>query len=403
MAAPLRIPLHQLNPESNRETGSGRATRVLIVLDSSAAWSRGVLRGFARVAQEQAWQLFHYRQAEDVERLAAELSPSAAVLGPGWSGPWPAALRGCVAVSVNADRRSQGVASVELDGPAVAELAARHLLERGFRNLTTFRLDAWGAVRERHFRDVAAGLGAALQPSWWAEAAFPLQDRPGAIMQWLLELQKPCGIFALCDAWARIVARYARAANLRVPEDLAIVGVDNDAFECEVESPPLSSVAVPWQKLGEAAGRLVQRGLRGEPIARESVVVAPVDVFVRRSSDALAIEDPLVSAAVLWIHEHFPSRLSVPKIAFAVRSTRQRLERRFRQKLGRTVLEEIRRTRVEAARQLLSTTTLPLLEVAQRSGFSNAALLSVAFRREVGVPPGAYRKRMQGLRAHLDG
>jgi len=224
-----------------------------------------------------------------------------------------------------------------------------------------------------------------------------MEDRPVAIMEWLRSLRKPCGVFALCDAWARSLARYARAANLRVPEDLALIGVDNDVFECEVESPMLSSVAVPWRSLGEIAARVVQLGLRGQPLAVQSLLIEPLDVIVRRSSDTLAIGDPLVAAAVRWINDNFASRLTVPTVATAVRSTRQRLERRFRQKLGRTVLEEIRRARVEAARRLLSATQLPLVDVARSSGFTNAALLSVAFRREVGASPGAYRKRMQGL------
>jgi len=132
------------------------------------------------------------------------------------------------------------------------------------------------------------------------------------------------------------------------------------------------------------------------------LLISPLDVVVRRSSDTLAIADPLVLAAVRWIHDNFASRISVPAVASAVRSTRQRLERRFRQTVGRTVLEEIRRARIEAARRLLSTTQLPLVDVARHSGFTNAALLSVAFGREVGVSPAAYRKRMQGLRVDAE-
>ena len=216
-------------------------------------------------------------------------------------------------------------------------------------------------------------------------------------MAWLSRLRKPCGVFALCDERARMVARYAQAANLRVPEDVALVGVDNDAFECEITSPPLSSVAVPWRSVGEKAARLVQLGLRGTPIAGTRVLVEPLDVVVRRSSDAFAIDDSLVSAAVAWIHGHVEARLTVPMLASAISVSRQRLERHFRRHLGRTVVEEIRRTRVEVARRLLSTTELQLTEVAKRSGFTNSALLSVAFRREVGVPPGAYRRQARGL------
>jgi LacI family transcriptional regulator len=372
---------------------------VLIVLDCAAAWSRGVLRGFSRVAHEQGWSLFHYRRLASVELLANEVAPAAAVVGPSALEPWPPQLQGCIKVAVNADRRAEGIASVGLDGAKAAELAVSHLQARGFRNLTTFRFDHWGALRERHFREVAAQRGARLEPGWWSDAAVPSskEERPAAIMQWLLSLQKPCGIFALCDEWTRCLARYARAAQLRVPEDVALLGVDNDLFECEVESPALSSIAVSWQSLGEAAARLVQQGLRGTPPDAQNVLIPPLEVVVRRSSDVLAIEDPLVAAAVRWIHANFSSRMTVPAVARAVRSARQRLERRFRKSLGRTVLEEVRRTRVEAARRLLSTTQLPLVEVARRCGFTTAALLSVAFRRELGISPGAYRKRARSL------
>jgi LacI family transcriptional regulator len=385
---------------SNPAFGSD-APRVLLALDSSAAWSRGILRGFARVAHEQGWALMHYHPASNLEVLAAELPPRVAVLGPTFSGPWPQVLRDCISVAINDDRCAEGIASVLLDEARIADLAVSHLLARNLRHLTTFRSEAWGGTRERRFRESAAERGAQLELGWWSDASAHLcrEERPAAIMAWLSQLAKPCGIFACCDAQARLLARYARAANLRVPEDLALVGVDNDVFECEIAAPPLSSVAVPWRDVGEAAARLVQLALRGTTIAGRCLLVAPLDVMVRRSSDAFAINDPLVAAAVAWIREHFRERMTVPSIARAISASRQRLERHFRRELGRTVLDEVRRTRVEVARNLLATTELTLPDVAQGSGFSNPALLSVAFRREVGVPPGAYRRRARALDA----
>jgi LacI family transcriptional regulator len=121
-------------------------------------------------------------------------------------------------------------------------------------------------------------------------------------------------------------------------------------------------------------------------------------VQARRSSDTLAIDDALVAKAVRWIREHADRRLNVPMVARAVGGGRQRLERRFRRVLDRTVVEEIRRARVDAAKELLQTTQAGLHEIARRSGFSNAALLSVAFQRELGTSPGAYRRRVLGTR-----
>jgi LacI family transcriptional regulator len=199
-----------------------------------------------------------------------------------------------------------------------------------------------------------------------------------------------------------VVARYACAADLRVPEDVAIVGADNDPIECELTAPPLSSVAVPWRSMGENAASLVQSALSGQEIAGKRMVVGPVDVVTRRSTDLLAIHDPVVAAAVTWIHQHLDARISVPSVGRAVATTRQTLERRFRAVLGRTVMQEIRRARVEAAKRLLSTTRLGLAQVARRSGFTDAALLSVVFRREVGEPPGAFRRRARALYADDD-
>jgi LacI family transcriptional regulator len=182
-----------------------------------------------------------------------------------------------------------------------------------------------------------------------------------------------------------------------VPEDLALIGVDDDAMECELTTPPLSSVAVPWHAMGQSAARLLHSALIGASVAGKRVVIPPLDVVARRSSDVLAIDDPLVASAVAWIHEHASRRLTVPAVARACQTTRQRLERRFRAALGRTIMQEVRRARVELARRLLTTTALALPEIAKQCGFTNAALLSVAFRREVGVPPGVYRRRALGL------
>jgi LacI family transcriptional regulator len=182
---------------------------------------------------------------------------------------------------------------------------------------------------------------------------------------------------------------------LRVPEDLALVSAGNDALDCELSSPPLSSVIVPWQQLGRNAATLVRLALAGQPIAGERIVVPPIAVAARRSSDVLAIQDPLVAQAVAWIREHADQRLTITMVSRAVGGGRQRLERRFRRALDRTVQQEIRRAHVETARAVLAKTRASLADVAKQSGFSSAALLNEAFRRQLGMTPGAYRRRVQ--------
>jgi LacI family transcriptional regulator len=182
---------------------------------------------------------------------------------------------------------------------------------------------------------------------------------------------------------------------LRIPEDLALVGADNDVLECELIFPPLSSVTIPWQEVGRNAATLVRLALGNQPIAQKRIVVSPVTVAARRSSDVLAVDDPLVASAVTWIRDHAERRLSVLMVARAVGGGRQRLERRFRRALNRTIQDEIRRAHVDVAKSLLATTRASLAEVAKKSGFTNASLLNSAFRKETGMPPGAYRRRVQ--------
>jgi LacI family transcriptional regulator len=388
------------------------APRVLVVLDTVAAWSRGVLRGFMSTAHERGWTLLHYSPLVDLNWVADEWAPDAAVIGPGLDPALLGRFTPASLVSVTVDRSAARIASVCLDEERIGALALQHLLSTGLRCVTTCRYSAsaFAVARERAFVANARAAGLELAVGWGSDAAqalkwaedpavpriMPMESlRPSAMVAWLQSLPKPCGIFTCTDGWARSVVRCARVAGLRVPEDIALIGADNDALECELMAPPLSSVMIPWQEVGRSAATLVQRALCGEAIAGERTVISPLAVMPRRSSEVLAIDDSLVAQAVRWIRSNLEQRLSVSMVSSAVDSSRQRLERRFRRVLDRTVKDEIRRARVEAARELLTTTPSGLVEVAKLSGFTTAALLNVAFRRELGMPPGVYRRRVR--------
>jgi len=372
--------------------------RVLAILNMGTAWSRGVLRGFMAAAHERRWTVLHYPPPVDLDALIRKFAPSAVLIGPD-SGKVTAAHAATLPiVSVALDLEAQGIASVCPDEERIGVLALEHLLATGLRQVSTFRPDGsyFGVARSRAFVARARKAGARVAVGWGGEDAPPSWRGENAegIIQWLLELPKPCGIFTCADHWARIVARYVRLAGLRVPDDIALVGVDNDVVECHLLSPPLSSVMIPWQELGAHAAHLVQRVLQGQAVGRQHWVAPPIGVAARRSSEIFAIEDALVAKAVRWIRQNAHQHLNVPMVADAVGGGRKRLERRFRRALDRTVQEEIRRARVETAKGLLGTSRASLADVAKRSGFSTAALLSVAFKREVGMTPGAYRRRV---------
>jgi len=374
--------------------------RVLVVLDASSGWSRGALRGFAGVAHERGWTFLHYHPTADLDWLMREWKPDVSILPPEHYRELSSQAKQQLLISINCDRTPEGIASVCVDEKKVANIASAHFLAKGVNRVSTFRFSdsPFAVEREAHFRESAIENGALVEPGWWKDNAVPPRhfEDPREITRWLVELPKPCGIFACCDSWARVVARYCRVANVRIPDEIALLGVDNDTIECELALPPLSSVAIPWHTLGREAADLAYRALAGMSITGKRVVVAPLDAVTRRSTDVLAVADPLVVKTVGWICENADRRLTVPAVCRALGTSRQRLERRFRAVLGRTVMQEIRRAHIETAKRLLSSTSLDLPKIAELSGFTNQVLLSVAFRREVGVPPGAYRRQFQG-------
>jgi LacI family transcriptional regulator len=372
--------------------------RVLVVLGTNAAWCRGILRGFMAAAEERNWTLVHHQASTDLSWLADEWTCGAALIGPEPGADELVTVAPATLVSVAVDRSASGIASVVPDETTVGTLAAEHLLGTGLRALTTFRIheSTCAVLRERGFLGRALEGGAKTPPGY-ARSGKPGErnEDPAAIIEWLRGLPKPCGIFTCTDGWARMVARYARLTGLRIPDDIALVGADNDTLECELSSPMLSSVMIPWQEIGRRAAGLVEHALARQPIAGQRIVVPVTGVAARRSSEILAIRDPLVADAVRFIRAHADRRLTVPTIARAVNSARQRLERRFRAVLNRTVQEEVRRTHVDRAKHLLVTTHSGLSDIAKQSGFSSPALLNVAFQRELGMPPGAYRRSVR--------
>jgi LacI family transcriptional regulator len=292
-----------------------------------------------------------------------------------------------------------------VDEQAIAQLAADHLLATGLRKMAVFRRREYDFALEREAAFLARVSSARVQvvPGCRFEGAqVDLEDDYAPVLEWLSALPKPCGVFACTDFWAKGVALCARAANIRIPEDVAIVGVDNDTLQCELVVPALSSVVVPWREVAEAAAGLIRARIEHKPTEVAKVMVAPLAVLGRRSSDVLAIEDELVATAVRFIREHATQRVNLDMIASAVGSGRQRLERRFRRSLDRTIQEEIRRSRVDVARGFLETTDGDLREVARQSGFTNATLLNLAFQRELGMAPGAYRRRARQEVLQLD-
>ena len=174
-----------------------------------------------------------------------------------------------------------------------------------------------------------------------------------------------------------------------------LLGVDNDELECLLTSPPLSSIAIPGERIGYEAAKLLDRAMTDRRSAAGRVFLPPIRVVARQSTDTLASGDPVVIAALRYIHSSAVEGVNVAGVVQATGIGRRELERKFRAILGRSVLQELRRVRIGQAQKLLAGTDLPMPAIAKLSGFSSAHRLAIVFHRLCGMPPTAYRRQSQ--------
>lgn len=284
--------------------------------------------------------------------------------------------------------------SVLTDDTLAGRLAREHFHERG---LT--RLAFCGPAGLAFSRDRYAGLaaGQADLPVHWLPQPMEIEQlRPAALVQfsaWLQQLSKPVGLLGATDRYARLALQCALSAGLAVPDDLAILGVNNDPVECELAEVPLSSIQLNSRRQGLEAAALLDRLLAGAddgPVSR----IPPERVVVRQSSDVLAVGEPTVATALAYLRAHLGGDASIEAAARAAGVSRRSLELRFRRTLGRSPYEELLRLRVNRARELLHQRQLRISEVAELAGFGEARLLERHFRRAIGRSPSAFRRQL---------
>jgi LacI family transcriptional regulator len=384
--------------------------QVALLLETSTEYGRGLLRGIVRYSRLHGpWSLYvapgHLKQALPKAKswsgsgiIARVGSPEMAKLIRSTGFPF-------VASSLDESRssgRRDKFGEIRTNSEAIARMAAAHLLERNLRHFAFcgFLDCAWSVRREEAFSQYLRGQGFQCQarrielgnwmqrPNWienWA-------DEQPILVDWLKSLPKPVGLMACNDICGREVLQACAAARLPVPDDVAVVGVDNDEMMCELSSPPLSSVALDLEKAGYEAARLLDGLMSGDSAGGHVVRVEPVYVVTRQSSDIIAQDDPSVATALRFIKNYAGQAISVSDVVEQARVSRRTLERRFSRALGRSISSEITQCRLERAKRLLLETDLPSYRVAAGAGFGSIKTFNRIFRRAAGVSPQRFRQ-----------
>lgn len=372
---------------------------VALLIETSLASGRDILRGIARYVREhESWALYHEPHGL-TDRLPRWLSrwKGDGIIARIQTQAMAAAIArsGIPAVDVLGVEPSRAFPLVHVDNGAVARMAAEHLRERGLENFGFFGIEAENWSQERY-----AAFSAAVAPNPVALYELPRQalmsrswdKAEDRLARWVAQLPRPAGVLICSDQRGAHFLEACRRAGVVVPDEVAVIGVDNDEPLCEACDPPLSSVQPGHARVGYEASALLDRLLHGVSIPREPTLLPPQEIVARLSTDTLAVADRALVAALRLIREHGHRGLTVEALTRHVGISRSVLQRRFRAVLKRSIHDEILAARIKQARELLTKTDLPLATVAERAGFTHQEYMGAVFKARLGTTPARLRR-----------
>jgi LacI family transcriptional regulator len=386
--------------------------RVAIIVETSRQYGRELLRGIIQYQNEvtqwsiccqphgygdppPAW-LEHWRGegilARIIDRRMAE-----AVL-----------RKRLPTVDLRAFCPSLGIPRIDMANAEIANMAFAHLRDCGFRQFGFCGLppgqNPWLDERCRAFQKVCHEGGAECHVCLGRRGQdrhASLKDERTRFSRWLSKLPKPIGIMAANDDHGQQLLDACQIMKIRVPDQVAVVGVNNDEFLCNLSHPPLSSIDVDLHGVGYRAAAMLDRLMNGSEVADPLIPCLPRRVVPRASTDIRMFGDPDFEAALSYIRRRACGNITVADVAGYLNISRRALERRFQAYLGRSPNNEIVQVRLERAKQLLAETDLTVGDIAGRSGFATASYLCQLFRQRIGVSPAEFRGRAQASRPRL--
>lgn len=296
-------------------------------------------------------------------------------------------------ISLRYQDKISSVPNIIGNSKTIGKMAAKYFHEKGFKNFAFCGFDhfPWSSEREESFVNTIRPKDNVFVYKQRAKK-FDYERELNSIAQWLLSLPKPIAIMTCNDVRGTHVLEACKIAQIRVPLEVAVLGVNNDDMICNAMSPPLSSIALNTHKAGQQAAICLEKMMNNNKIIDQNIVVEPEYVVTRRSTDILAIDNLEVATAIEFIKLNSRKFLQVNDVVAATGTNRRSLERHFRQLLNRTIHEEITRTRIDAISKMLIDTDLSILEIATRMEFNNVNHISRYFKAAKGLTPSEFRK-----------
>jgi LacI family transcriptional regulator len=403
--------LRRMKSNLKEDQNPSRIPRVLLLVESSRGSGRALLQGIARYAHhcgpwscywepaglEKAWTKLKAADFDGIIMRDVDQLDKVLAIG------IPAVVIGHGRTEV------PGLLNIVTESAKIGQMAATHLLACGFRHFAFCGVHPslaedppWSRLRRQAFVDCIRQSGWTSHDFSGSPSAARLswQRERGLMANWLQSLPKPLGLMAANDDRARQLVEACKVAGILIPSQVGVIGVDNDEVVCGLSDPPLSSIALNFDRAGYEAASALDSLMKGQGPVPPRILVYPTHLVVRRSTDVVAVEDKSLAKALRHIRDATRQEdLTVATVALSAGVSRRLLEKKFRRELGHSVLDEIRRVRTDKVAQMLVETQLSVAEIAEALGFNEVQHFARYFRAVKNMSPLAYRKKYAGYSA----
>lgn len=373
--------------------------KVILLLETSRAFGRDLLHGIARYSKLHGPWAF-YREPRNLRSHIPHLrnwKATGIIMRNSIVSKELFALKIPVIMVLHHTGKSANLPSVITDSLNVSKLAAEHLLSCGLRNFAYCGFDDifWSNDRKKYFKSYIEEAGFKLHVYGGSKIKkYKTWEKEQSYMSgWLKTLPKPIGIMACNDDRGNHVLEACKIANLNVPDEVSVIGVDNDTLICDLSDPPLSSIALNTESAGYNAAELLDKLMHGIPAPQKEIIVSASHVVRRQSTDILAVEDPEVVEAIRFIRQNAKYKIRVNDVVEKTCLSRRSLESRFRKIIHRSIQEEIRKVRTDLIAQMLIETTLPISEITSKFDFTDQEHISRYFKKDKSMGLREFRQK----------
>jgi LacI family transcriptional regulator len=372
--------------------------RIILLVETSRAFGRQLIIGIARYSRLNGPWSF-YKEPIDLKSSSPHLTswkPDGIIMRDSLITKELLKLKIPTILAIHGSKYPKNLPVIKTDSFSIAKMASEHLLSKGLKNFAFCGFDNydWSKERGLYFNRFNNEAGYKTH-IYISTKKNDWENEQQHVSEWIKALPKPIGIFACNDDRGQHILEVCKMINLKVPEDVAVIGVDNDPMICEIGDPPLTSIALNVESAGYNSAKLLDELLSGKKMKGQQIMVSPTHIVQRQSTDILAVNDQEVALAIRYIKNNAKNKILVRDIVKVTHKSRRTLEKLFKKTIHRSIYNEIRNIRVEWISKLLIETEVPISHITSLFNFTDVEHISRYFKKEKGIGLREFRKLHQ--------